>query len=266
MTPTCRLAALWILAATGLALVISCAPAKTTRPADQATRSQRETTRAEGPAIEISADRWDFGTLERGRSATSEITVANQGTDSLRVSLHTACDCLTASIGSPVVPPGGSSSIHLTYLGDEVNNASSKTLYIDSNDSVRGRLTVTVSGKIVEGRAAHLVALPNPLPLDRGKIPGATGAGSDTAGAELGWIGFEQAALSIANRGGEGLVIAEVRCFGCTSDWTERVLQRGEEAVLHIDASPGWTGKRWIEIQSNDPVSPLKKVSLVEMD
>jgi len=238
---------LCILALAGIVSVMSCVPGKATRPP--------------GPAIEISADVWDFGTLERGRSAASEIIVTNAGTDSLRVSLHTACDCLTASVDAPVIPPWGSSPISLVYLGDEVKDASSKTLYIDSNDSVRGRLTVTVRGKVVEGKGPHLVALPNPLPLKR-----APGADGDAAGAGGKPAGFEPATLAVANRGGEDLVISAVRCFGCTSDWTERILRRGEEGVLYVDALPEWAGKRWIEIESNDPVAPLKKVPIVKMD
>lgn len=243
-----------LLALGSFAVVACCVPGKATRPA--------------GPAIEISTYVWDFGTIERGQRTASEIKVTNAGDDSLRVRLHTACDCLTASIGSSVISPGGSSPISLIYMGDEVKDASSKTLYIDSNDPVRGRLTVNVTGRVTEGKGPHLVALPNPLPLV--PLKEAAGAGSDAAAAGLdGSIEgpvFQEAMLSVINRGGGDLVIDQVRCFGCSSDWTEKTLRPGEEAALYIDALPDWPDKRWIEIQSSDPVTPLKKVPIVEMD
>lgn len=234
------------MAFAGLTLITSCAPCRTARPPQIATQRPETATPTPGPAIEISSDVWDFGTLERGESATSQIMIANRGTDSLRISLHTSCECLTPSIDSLVVAPGASAPVSLTYLGYEIKDASAKTIYIDSNDPATGRLAFTVRGKIVAGRGPHLVALPSPLLLERAARDGA--------------------ALSVVNRGGEDLVVADIICFGCVSDWTERVLKQGEEATLRIQTLPDWTGGRWIEIRSNDPVWPIKRVSIVEID
>jgi hypothetical protein len=228
-----------MLAANGLALATCCAPAGVSSPAGK-------TARQAGPAIEISADLWDFGTLERGGRATGEITVTNTGSDTLRIALHSACDCLTASIASATIPPGGSSSVALAYLGHEVREASSKTLFIDSNDPRRERLTVTATGRVVEGRAPHLVALPNPLPI-----------GKAASG---------RSHLAVSNPGGGDLVIEEVRCFGCVADWAGKVLRQGEEATIYVEVLPEWPDTRWVEIQSNDPISPLKTVPIVQMD
>jgi len=68
----------------------------------------------------------------------------------------------------------------------------------------------------------------------------------------------------IGNRGKQELVIRDVRCFGCSGDWTQTVVGGGEEAVLQVELLPDWPDQRWIELDSNDPVSPLRKVSLVE--
>ena len=39
----------------------------------------------------------------------------------------------------------------------------------------------------------------------------------------------------------------------------------GESSILHVESLPDWSGQRWLEIDSNDPIWPLKKIVLVEM-
>ena len=40
-------------------------------------------------------------------------------------------------------------------------------------------------------------------------------------------------------------------------------LEAGGEARLEVETIPSWEDGRWLEIESNDPVSPLRKISLV---
>ena len=72
--------------------------------------------------------------------------------------------------------------------------------------------------------------------------------------------------IRIENRGKEALRIYEITCFGCTSTSSRMVLDGGEEALLEVLLLPDWTDGRWLEIESNDPVQPLKKITLVELD
>ena len=130
----------------------------------------------------------------------------------------------------------------LSLLGDEVREVTSKTLFVDSNDPIRPRAAITARGRVTEGEGPHLVVTPNPLPVEPAS----------------------QGRLVISNRGKQELVIRDVRCFGCSGDWTQTVVGGGEEAVLQVELLPDWPDQRWIELDSNDPVSPLRKVSLVE--
>jgi hypothetical protein len=195
-----------------------------------------------GPAIKVEREVWDFGTIERGDTARTTIRVANVGSDSLRLAASITCDCLTASWQETALPPGGSTEVALALVGYEIKDATSKTLFLDSNDQARPRVAITATGKVVRGRKPHLVATPNPLPVEK-------------------W----QGTLRIENLGREDLVITDVRCFGSTGDWTRLTLPAGEDSVLEVEAVPDWPDGRWIEIDSNDPVLPLRKISLVVM-
>jgi hypothetical protein len=191
---------------------------------------------------------WDFGTIERGQTAKTRLKVTNKGNDSLRLLLSTSCECLSAALDQSVVPPRGASWLSLSFLGYEIKDATSKTLYLDTNDPLRPRLTLTVTGRVTKGKGPHLVATPNTLPVEM--APDSSVASGS---------------LTLSNRGGARLVITAIRCFGCSSEWNELVLEPGEEATLRVQALPAWQTGRWLEIESNDPVWPVKKISLVEM-
>jgi len=201
-----------------------------------------------GPSLGVETEVWSFGTMERGRTATGTIWVANVGRDTLRLSLHSTCDCLSATPEQVRIPAGKKFTVDLSYMGDEIKDQVTKTIFIDSNDPERPRLAFKVTGTVTTGRAPHLVAIPAPLPLD----PAAPA--------------YPRAELKIENRGEETLEISEVTCFGCINTWSQKVLAGGEEAVLDVIPLPDWTDRRWLEIESNDPVQPLKRVMIVELN
>ena len=200
------------------------------------------------PAVEVEKQVWNFGTIERGEKAKTRLKVTNRGQDSLRLVVNTSCECLSATVDPSVVPPKGASWLSLEFLGYEIKDLTSKTLYLSTNDPLQPQVTITVTGRVTRGKGPHLVATPNPLPVEMA---------ADSSSAS--------GSLTISNQGGARLVIKANRCFGCKRDWNELVLEPGEQAVLHIQTLPGWQNGRWVEIESNDPVWPVKKISLVEM-
>jgi len=201
-----------------------------------------------GPSLAVGAEEWSFGTVERGETAKGTISIGNTGSDTLSISLYSTCDCLATVPGEAVIPPGRKHSIELIYMGDEIKDPVTKTIFIDSNDPANPRVAFRVTGTVTPGRAPHLVAIPNPLALDPG----------DPA--------YPQAELTIRNRGEAALEIFEITCFGCTNAWSQNVLAGGEEAVVEIVPLPDWKDRRWLEIESNDPIQPLKKITIVELD
>jgi hypothetical protein len=203
-------------------------------------------TRTPGPAISISASSWDFGTIKRGETATHKITVTSAGTDTLTLSLYSTCDCLIASADAGTIPPGDRITIELSYIGVDITDRVTKTLFVDSNDPDNTRLAFEATGKVIPGDLPHLSALPDPLSLSPSEAS------------------YSRSLLTLANKGRQDLKIEDIRCFGCISLWNHGTLGHGEELSIEIESLPDWTGARWIEIDSNDPVLPLKKVVIVE--
>ena len=221
-----------------LLLMLACAPARTVKRT--------------GPAVSLSADFWDFGTLKRGEKNAGELTIVNEGTDTLSISLHPTCDCLEAWMDSDRLAPGESLPIYLTYLGDEIKDRTSKTLYVDSNDEMNPRIAVKVTGKVIPGDGPHLAVTPDPLLFD--------------AEDPL----YPVVQLTILNIGRDQLEVREIRFFGCTADWDPAGLpvkldSDGEKIEFGVLKLEGWTGTRWIEIETDDPVNPLKKIPILEL-
>ena len=242
--------ALCFLLLLSLLLILACAPAKTVKESE---------VKRTGPVVSLSADAWDFGTLKRGETNAGEIVLSNVGTDTLSVSLHPTCDCLEAWMESERLAPGESFPVYLTYLGDEIKDRTTKTLYVDSNDDVNPRIAVKVTGKVIPGDGPHLVVTPDPLLFDP----------EDPE--------YPEASLDLHNRGIQHLKIIEIRCFGCEVDYWEPVSLAGSGSAMGESAAnapvyslkvrklANWTGTRWIEIETNDPVNPVKKVAILEL-
>jgi hypothetical protein len=216
-----------------LVAVVSCAPQVAQKP--------------QGPAIALEQAVWEFGKLKRGETVSTEIAVENTGTDSLHISLHSTCDCLVGSAEAQVVAPGERTAILLSYTGETIKDKVTKTLFIDSDDKTDPRLTVTVTGEVLPGDLPHMVALPDPILFDKSDPPDASRM------------------LTVANRGRQELLIKDIRCFGCINGWSETSLGGGEEAQVEIEPVPDWSDGRWIEIESNDPVWPVRKVVIVDL-
>jgi hypothetical protein len=217
-----------------IVLLVSCAPLPRQQP--------------ENPSLILETDMWEFGTLKRGETTETEIGITNGGGDTLRIAVHSTCDCLTAVVGTEMIPPGAGISILLSYMGDDVKSKVTKTVFIDTNDPVRPRAALTVTGSVLEGELPHLVVSPNPMSFE---------ASSSTDGA---------VPLELENRGRQVLRIDAIRCYGCSSLWNGLELVYGESVRIDIELMADWPDKRWIEIESNDPVRPLLKVAIVELD
>jgi len=237
-------AAIPLLLLMPLLFMLACAPAKTVKRT--------------GPAISLGAEAWDFGTLKRGEKNAGEITIANAGTDTLSVSLHPTCDCLEAWMESDRLAPGQSLPVYLTYLGDEIKDRTTKTLYVDSNDEVNPRIAVKVTGKVIKGDGPHLMLEPDPLLLHP----------EDPY--------YPEAFLKLSNIGMKYLDIIDIRCFGCeVVHWEPVGLTAsgydGGDAIagriqnFRVRKLENWTGTRWIEIETNDPVNPVNKVAILEL-
>jgi hypothetical protein len=154
-----------------------------------------------GPAgaLSIESEIWDFGSIKRGETATRTVVLRNAGEDVLAVSARSSCDCLTARLESETLAPGAATDLRLSFLGEDISERVTKTVYVQAAEPFAERITLTVTGRVTKGDGPHLEALPTMLLFEK------------SGGA------YEPALLRVINRGGAELDVAEIRCFGCVA-------------------------------------------------
>lgn len=197
------------------------------------------------PNVVVDPEVWNFGTIERGETVKGRVTIRNYTDTTFSISVHSTCDCLRASTDKDVLRPRGETQINLSYLGDVIKERVSKTVFVKLNGTTPRQLKIDVTGTVIPGEKPHLSILPNPIPIERSK-------GTSNL-------------LEISNLGQEELAIDQIRCYGCKTNAVSLKLGSGEKAVIVVDLLTQWEGKRWLEIESNDPVTPLRKIAIIEL-
>jgi hypothetical protein len=208
-----------------------------------------------GSALSLEVQTWDFGTLKRGNSARRTVAITNRSSGSLAYSAASSCDCLTVEPRAGILAPGEEAGLTLSFLAEDIKERVTKTIYVQPAAPPGAKppgkstnLTITVTGRVIPGEGPHLEAVPAPLLIEK--------KGSD----------FVPATLNLVNRGSAELVVKDLRCFGCRASASSVTLGAGESARIEISPVENWTGSRWLEIESNDPVKNNRKIGLVVIE
>lgn len=105
---------------------------------------------AQSPKISVSETFWKFGTVDQGHRETRWIDVKNEGDAPLNLKrAGVSCGCLSASVATMVVPPGGSTRLTINLDATRVVGTIAKYVFIDSDDPKRPQVTVNVEGTVV---------------------------------------------------------------------------------------------------------------------
>jgi len=102
------------------------------------------------PVISLSSNSYDFGTVAQGTKVVHEFEVKNTGTADLVIQrLSPSCGCTATQLASPIIKPGASEKIRVTFdtsgfLGDKT-----KSVLIASNDGNNPELVVTLKGQVL---------------------------------------------------------------------------------------------------------------------
>lgn len=120
---------------------------------------------ANGPAIVLSVNSLQFGTVPLGSSATWDLTVSNPGNENLNVSsIVNANPAFVVTPASFIVPPGGHQDIAAAFSPVSAGAQEGvSTLY--SDDPVHGGITLAMAGAGIpaDGTAAKLKVLAGPV-------------------------------------------------------------------------------------------------------
>ncbi len=96
------------------------------------------------PAIELSAEELDFGVITVDGVAVEDILASNIGSADLTLAVS-ASGHFSATVADDTVPPGGSTSIDITFSPSEWGQANGE-LTVTSNDPLQPTLTLPLTG------------------------------------------------------------------------------------------------------------------------
>ncbi len=102
------------------------------------------------PVISISATSYDFGTVAQGTKVVHEFEVKNKGNADLVIQrLSPSCGCTATQVASPIIKPGGSEKVRVTFDTSGFMGDKTKSVLIASNDTNTPEVIVTLKGQVL---------------------------------------------------------------------------------------------------------------------
>ena len=205
------------------------------------------------PIMGLSTESWDFGTLEQGQTATTEVQVANKGNADLKITFirSTCATCVGNISGARLIKPGSVGKIVLSFYSKGLLGKQSRVVYVHSNDPVHPYKPIRIVGTVRRSPRPeiHLSAETTDLGLVR--------KGESAIHA-----------FAIENRGKAPLTISGIVTSGaCRTQASEEVAiepgGRQEFRVTILGAKLDGLIQEYLTIHSNDPITPSKTIMLV---
>src|SRR5437867_2642183 len=109
------------------------------------------------PRIEVlEGMKFELGTLYEGSVVLRQVSVKNDGADTLLISsVTTSCGCTVAKISSSRIGPLDTARISISFDSRDVQGEIKRDVYIISNDSTHPNLDIVFTGNIITIIEAH---------------------------------------------------------------------------------------------------------------
>ncbi|MEY4668895.1 MAG: hypothetical protein RL518_1594 [Pseudomonadota bacterium] len=102
------------------------------------------------PVLALTSNSYDFGTVAQGTKVVHEFEVKNTGTADLVIQrLSPSCGCTATQLASPIIKPGASEKVRVTFDTTGFMGDKTKTVAIASNDTNNPEVTVTIKGQVL---------------------------------------------------------------------------------------------------------------------
>ena len=122
------------------------------------------------PKAVVADKAFDFGLLDPHVTVSHSFTVSNEGdADLLLTTGETSCKCTIGDLGSPIVPPGASTEVTLTWNTGYQSARYTQSAAINTNDPTASSIDLSVSGTIKAELALTSTELVFP-PSSRSKL------------------------------------------------------------------------------------------------
>ncbi|GAM11849.1 hypothetical protein OR1_04167 [Geobacter sp. OR-1] len=172
------------------------------------------------PQINVQRPLHNFGTLVQGKKLDHTFVIKNTGDSPLKISrIRPACGCTAANASSPVVNPGKTSDIKVSFNSSNFFGNVSKTIAVESNDPATPVFTLTLTGNIVEEISVK------PKQVNLGQVK------TDAATTNI---------VTVENRGNKPLKLTSIKSpmpqLSAKADKT--LLKPGESAKITVVVTP----------------------------
>ena len=134
---------------------------------------------------------FNFGTIPQGKKVDHVFAIRNAGDAPLNIQrVRPSCGCTAANASSPVIQPGKSGEIKVTFDSANFSGKVGKTVFLDTNDPQNPAFPLTLTGSITE----EILFAPRQLNLGQAK-----------AGLP------KEVAITVTNRGNRTLKLVSVK-------------------------------------------------------
>jgi hypothetical protein len=101
------------------------------------------------PRIEFGQTSFDFGAIYQNDEVIHVFAFRNTGNATLEIeNVKSTCGCTAALPGTRELAPGAESTVKVTFRSGAMRYHVTKHIYIDSNDPVEPRVTLTIEGEV----------------------------------------------------------------------------------------------------------------------
>ena len=113
------------------------------------------------PQIHVDNENYDFGEVREGSVVTHVFTLSNTGDEPLVISdVWASCGCTTAALSKKTLAPGEIVELEAILNTAGIQGPTGKTVYVESNDPDKPRLTLRLIGSIQSGAELQAYHIP----------------------------------------------------------------------------------------------------------
>lgn len=193
------------------------------------------------PVIRVERPVHNFGTITQGNKLDHTFVIRNSGDSPLKIAnIRPACGCTAANATVPLVSPGKSSEVKVTFNSANFFGNVSKTIAVETNDPKTPVFTLTLTGNVVEEVAV------NPKQLNLGQIK--TG-------------NTKSVSLTMENRGTKTIRLISVKSPmpQVVIKTGKNILKAGESTTITVNITPRTEDKMlsgYLSIITDNPAKP----------
>jgi len=205
------------------------------------------------PLIALSSTSYDFGTVAQGTKVVHEFEVKNKGNADLVIQrLSPSCGCTATQLASPIIKPGASEKVRVTFDTSGFIGDKTKSVLIASNDTSTPEVVVTLKGQVLSSYTVEPARVdfgeifPSaPLTTRQREVSFSIAQGSDLKITKITSLSKHVVASPVSAQGSRATVTIEILPTAPLGEFRDRVifeLDGGRRASVNVPVNASVKG------------------------